>query len=144
MILYSHRGNINGPSSVENKPSYILSAVNDGFHVEIDIYYQDEKYYLGHDEAQYEIDESFLENPKFICHAKNPVSFLKMLKNNNIHCFWNDIDLYAITSKGFLWTLDSEPLIIHEKLIYCNANLKMLSNLYYQFDGYCSDYVGLL
>tara|TARA_Y100000310_G_C20679331_1_gene814990 strand:- start:115 stop:549 length:435 start_codon:yes stop_codon:yes gene_type:complete len=144
MILYSHRGNVDGPSNKENEPAYIFSAVNDGFHVEIDIYYQDEKYYLGHDEAQYEIDESFLENPKFICHAKNPEAFLKMIKNNNIHSFWNDLDLYAITSKDFLWTLDSHPLIFHEKIIYCNANLKMLSNLHYQFEGYCSDYVGLL
>tara|TARA_Y100000593_G_scaffold16106_1_gene31797 strand:+ start:23945 stop:24388 length:444 start_codon:yes stop_codon:yes gene_type:complete len=145
MILYAHRGNINGPNSnEENKPSYILSAINEGFHVEIDIYYLDEKYYLGHDEPQYEIDEYFLENPKLICHAKNSEAFLKMRKNPNIHCFWNDLDLYAVTSNSFYWTLDSDPPKGYKNLIFCKPNLKEISKFWVnKFFGYCSDYVGL-
>ena len=56
MKLISHRGNINGPNSLEeNKPEYIDIAINEGYDVEIDIWYNvfDDSFYLGHDETQY-------------------------------------------------------------------------------------------
>ena len=55
MLLIAHRGNINGPNQdKENRPEYLLEAYNQ-FHVEADIWYIDNKLYLGHDKPQYNI-----------------------------------------------------------------------------------------
>ena len=70
MILISHRGNVNGKTNQENKPEYIRSALFQGYDVEIDVWYVDDKFYLGHNFPQYEIEESFLYNAKLWCHAK--------------------------------------------------------------------------
>jgi hypothetical protein len=50
MILISHRGNINGKQpSKENHPLYIFEAIKQGFQVEIDVWFIDGKFKLGHD-----------------------------------------------------------------------------------------------
>ena len=147
MILYAHRGNLNGKNvDLENNPDYIEHALKSGFSVEIDVHYTDNKFYLGHDEPLYEIDESYLENSKLICHAKTSESFMMMLKNRYIHTFWNSKDLYAITSEDFLWSLDSEKGIVdNPKLILCDVEFRgfMITKWHYdKFYGICSDYVG--
>jgi hypothetical protein len=73
MILISHRGNISGPNPErENQPEYIAEALNKGFDVEIDVWFTEGKFMLGHDEPQYEfpfelIDQAF---PKLWIHCK--------------------------------------------------------------------------
>lgn len=52
MILISHRGNLMGKTSYENEPDYIMNAIKEGFDVEIDVWYQNNTLYLGHDYAQ--------------------------------------------------------------------------------------------
>ena len=57
MRLISHRGNTNGEvRESENKPSYIDEALSKGFDVEIDVWFVEGNWYLGHDTWQYEID----------------------------------------------------------------------------------------
>ena len=42
MKLIAHRGNIDGPNvNEENKPEYILQAIEKGYFVEIDLWYKD-------------------------------------------------------------------------------------------------------
>jgi len=54
MKFISHRGNLTGPNPErENHPSYILEATANGFEVEIDLWYENGKLILGHDEPQY-------------------------------------------------------------------------------------------
>ena len=61
MILISHRGNIDGKKEdKENKPSYIAEAINRGFNCEVDFWFIDGKFVLGHDEPQYEISIEFM------------------------------------------------------------------------------------
>ena len=63
MKLIAHRGNINGPNKEkENKPEYIIEAINKGYYVEIDLWLIDDKLYLGHDNPQYVIEETFLSD----------------------------------------------------------------------------------
>jgi hypothetical protein len=51
MILISHRGNLNGPNPErENHPDYIWEALRAGFEVEIDVWWVEGKFKLGHDE----------------------------------------------------------------------------------------------
>ena len=105
MLLISHRGNINGPTSKENSPSYIDEAIELGYDVEIDVWYHQEQYWLGHDKPQYKVDLQFLLNraENLWCHAKNLKALENML-NNKIHCFWHHSDDYAVTSEGYIFT----------------------------------------
>ena len=46
MILISHRGNLNGPNEDrENSPYYIMEAIDDGYDVEVDLWWVDGKVY---------------------------------------------------------------------------------------------------
>jgi len=104
MLFIAHRGNINGPSLEENKPDYIISAIEKGYDVETDIWLVNNTLFLGHDKPQYEIDLNFLEKykDKLWCHAKN-MDALHFLLENKLHCFWHQEDDYTITSKGIVW-----------------------------------------
>jgi len=104
MIFISHRGNIDGPHpGLENSPKHINKAINTGFDVEIDVWYLDGKFILGHDSPQYEIDGKFLLNSNLWCHAKN-IEALNNMLSIGAHCFWHQEDFVTLTSKGFIWT----------------------------------------
>lgn len=102
MLWISHRGNLNGPTKDENHPTYISKALMAGFDVEVDVWHIAGSYYLGHDEPQYQIDQAFLNNKKFWCHAKNSTALSEMI-NNGINCFWHDKDEATLTSHGHIW-----------------------------------------
>lgn len=103
MILISHRGNLNGPNAEkENHPKHVEYAIKMGFDVEIDVWYINKNFLLGHDEPQYKVDMNFLKNKKFWCHAKNEESFEKMIQYE-IHCFWHENDKFTLTNKGIPW-----------------------------------------
>jgi len=138
MILISHRGNINGPNSAkENDPEYILEAL-ENYHVEIDVWFIDGQFMLGHNEPQYNIREEFLENEKLWCHAKNPEALEAMLQNTKIHCFWHQNDDMILTSKNYIWTYPGKILTPH--------SIAVLPELVMNWDisnvvGVCSDYI---
>lgn len=101
--IISHRGNIEGPSKLENSPDRINKVIELGFDCEVDVWYDDSKYWLGHDRATYKIDINFLKKRGLWCHAKN-LSALQQMLNHNIHCFWHEEDDFTLTSKGYIWT----------------------------------------
>jgi len=104
IIKIAHRGNWKGRVlSRENSHNYIREAVELGYHVEVDVWFVSGSLYLGHDKPQYPIEVSFLENPKFFCHAKNIEALHFMLENPKVHCFWHQNDEVALTSNGFIW-----------------------------------------
>lgn len=104
MILISHRGNTKEKNAkLENNPTYINDALNN-YDVEIDVWFIDNNFYLGHDKPQYLISDNYLVNKKLWCHAKNFDALLEMLKNPNIHCFWHENDKLTLTSKNYLWS----------------------------------------
>jgi hypothetical protein len=138
----SHRGNIDGRViNSENSPDYISFALDKGYEVEIDVWFVDDSYYLGHDEPLYLVQESFLENEKIWCHAKNEESFFRMLQNPNIHCFWHQNDDYTLTSKGIPWVYPGKKVfensiwVLPEKTTYKYIKLNCL--------GICSDNISL-
>lgn len=111
MIFISHRGNLNGTNSDrENSPSYIEEALNQGFDVEVDVWFVDGKFYLGHDSPQYETDYKFLVNEKLWCHAKNIEALLEM-KKYVIHYFWHEKDTVTLTSKNYVWAYPTKTFI---------------------------------
>lgn len=105
MIYISHRGNILGVNpDRENTPEYIEEAIREGFDVEIDIWYVDNQFWLGHDSPEIKISEKYLENDRLWCHAKNRSALEKMLANEKIHCFWHQDDDFQLTSRNYIWT----------------------------------------
>ena len=138
MILISHRGNFDGyHPEFENNPIQIDRALKNGFDVEIDVWYKDNEWYLGHDEPQYKVNLEYLKNDKFWCHAKNINALYKMLQNNKIHCFWHQEDDVTITSKGYLWTYPNKQLT--------PKSIAVLPEIVIEDEiaGICSDFIGV-
>lgn len=137
MIYISHRGNTRGKDkNKENSTDYIKEAIDKGFDVEIDVWFKDNSFYLGHDFPEYKIDTKFLINEKFWCHAKN-IEALTEMKKLNCHFFWHENDSYTITSKGYIWTYPGKKL--SEKSICVlpeSFNFKKEKCV-----GICSDYI---
>jgi hypothetical protein len=102
MKIISHRGNLTGVSSNENKIDQIYLTHDLGFDVEIDIWFCDGQFYLGHDEPTTLVLEHFLIQNWIWCHAKN-LDALEPLKKIGAHFFWHENDLLTITSRGILW-----------------------------------------
>jgi len=111
MILISHRGNLEGPNTdIENNPERIRQVIEMKFDVEVDVWLHKNRWYLGHDEPQYEIDFTFLNNAGLWCHAKNLAALDGMLSAGNIHCFWHQHDDFTITSRGIIWAYPGMPI----------------------------------
>ena len=137
MILIAHRGNVTGANlDRENSPEYIYEALNKGFNVEIDVWLKKDKWFLGHDMPQYEIELTFLLNNFLWCHAKNIEAFKGML-GRGVHCFWHQKDDVTLTSNGYIWTSPGKQLttksicVLPEKAKYKNMNCA----------GICSDFI---
>ncbi len=139
MILISHRGNLNGRQPYrENHPEYIDEAIACGFNVEIDIWFINNKWVLGHDGGQFDIDKSWLDNRigSLWVHAKN-LEALQNLYKTDFHYFWHQDDHATITSKGYLWiypgyqpipnSISVLPEMYGEEVSHCS--------------GICSDYI---
>jgi len=133
MKLISHRGNILGKSEYENHPNYVKAALEQGYDCEIDIWYENNKLWLGHDEPVHDISIEFLRNHKLWCHAKNLNALHKMLEND-VHCFWHQSDDFTLTSKQIIITYPIKELTEKSVCIDLNAE-KKYDNIY----GICSD-----
>tara|TARA_B100001564_G_C20483233_1_gene598065 strand:- start:234 stop:668 length:435 start_codon:yes stop_codon:yes gene_type:complete len=136
-ILISHRGNISGKvEELENHPDYILTALAEGYDVEIDVWWENESYYLGHDKPQYKIKSEFLKNEKLWCHAKNYKALISMLQQG-IHCFWHESDKVTLTSHGFIWANPNQQPLDNSIAVMPEVNDEETS----QCIGICSDVI---
>ena len=82
MFLISHRGNLSGRDvKLENNPTQIQKVLDLGYHCEIDVWYINGVFLLGHDFPTIAVSEYDLENSKLWCHAKTVESLQKMLTN---------------------------------------------------------------
>ncbi len=142
----SHRGNLFGPNpDKENHPDYITMTLSQGFHVEIDVWFLDNKWFLGHDEPQYEIDIEFLKNPKLWVHAKNHHALSELVAHHkkDIHFFSHDQDPVILTSNAIPWAypgenIDNQTICVMPERVYG----KYTQNELYNCLGICSDYIG--
>lgn len=101
--LIAHRGNRFGiQKENENKPEYIDQAVKEGFYAEIDIWTQNEKIFLGHDEPKYEVSMQWLleRHDSLYLHAKNISAFLYFKDRTRFNTFFHTTEDYVITSNG--------------------------------------------
>lgn len=111
MLIISHRGNLTGPNSLkENSTEYIEEAIFEGFDVEVDLWSDDNYFYLGHDKPQHFVSVDWLERfkNKLWLHCKNTNALEKISSLEHFNYFWHENDKYTITSKGIGWTLVGE------------------------------------
>jgi hypothetical protein len=139
MILISHRGNLNGKiEEKENHPSYIDTALNQGFEVEIDMWEINGRIYLGHDEPQYEVDDKWLSErmDNLWVHCKN-IELLNWIRSTSLHWFWHEEDTLTLTSKGYLWVYPGKQPI--------KGSIAVMPEMYNDdlnaCVGICSDYI---
>jgi len=137
MKIIAHRANLNGPNiSTENSIPAINIALYHGFDVEIDVWYKNNKWYLGHDKPKYLINKSFLQNNKLWCHAKNLDALNLMIKNKKIHSFWHQNDDFTLTSKNYIWTYPHKETTDNSVIVLINKKHKMPKKCF----GICTDF----
>ena len=144
MIYISHRGNINGRiEEAENKPEYIIDTLRMGYDVEIDVWYVDGEWWLGHDEPQYQIDLDWLErrSDRLWIHCKNIEAVEYFYENENdckeINWFWHENDTLTLTSYGYIWAYPGKQPIKKSIAVMPEINKDDVSNCV----GICSDYI---
>jgi hypothetical protein len=104
MKIISHRGNLYGRKpECENNPIYIQQALDLGFDVEVDVWYVDGEFFLGHDAPTYRVDPWWFSGKALWCHAKNQKALEEMIVSEDITCFWHESDKMTVTSNGLMW-----------------------------------------
>ena len=142
MIYISHRGNLKGANpNLENNPAQVKSCLAKGLHCEIDVWFINGHFFLGHDGPVYAVKEKFLENKKLWCHAKNLSALEKMSSNSKIHSFWHETDQFTLTSKGYIWTFPDRPVCAKSIIVKLNRGSDFNPMSEPKCYGICSDYL---
>jgi len=146
MIIISHRGNIRGvKQDRENAPSYIDCAIGNGYQVEIDIRVLGGELWLGHDEAQYKVDHTWLKKREdhLWIHCKNADA----AKECRIYkSFCHTSDPFTYTSNGKIWLHDLRYTVDESTVIplLSKGDLESFVALYPNAYAVCTDYPALI
>lgn len=148
MHWIAHRGNLYGRlPDQENRPEYILAAIDKGYDVEVDVWWTPEEgFQLGHDAPQYQVSLEFLQEhkEKLWIHAKNASALTKLLTLcDGLHVFSHDTDPVVLTSKAMPWAYPGQPIDEHTVCVMPERargayTLQQLRTC----RGICSDYIG--
>ena len=143
MIYIAHRGLINGPDkNKENHPSQIKEALSKGYDAEVDVWFKDGDWFLGHDGPTYKINFEFLESKGLWIHAKN-LSALYVLSGTFLNYFWHQEDDFTLTSHRYIWTYPGKQLTKDSICVMPEWNYDVTTfNL--ECYGVCSDFVDLM
>lgn len=115
MIKIAHRALLQGPDpELENRPDQIAKCLSQGYHVEVDVWYQAHTWHLGHDAPTYPISVDFLLHPHLWIHVKHDVAAWEMHKlrvqHAHVNFFAHDTDARVLTSQGYWWTYPGHTL----------------------------------
>lgn len=107
MRFIAHRGNMEGPSNLENSPSQIDWCLSRSVDCEVDLWVEDGVFKLGHDYGQHAITQKWLFDrmQELWIHCKNSEA-LYTLRNFNeprLNFFWHQEDSYTMTSQNYIW-----------------------------------------
>lgn len=152
MIYIAHRGNVNGPNpDLENSPNYIDGALKQGFDVELDVWYKDGKFYLGHDKPEYLIDLQFLltRHKKLWIHCKNLEALDILIGYKSLNIFIHDKDIATLTSHNYVWTypgckyFPKYSISVMPEWEMCDLTQNSFSSPK-GYIGICSDYIDFI
>jgi len=148
MLIIAHRGLTDGPDTVlQNSPNQVQKALDLGYDVEIDGWYIDGQYFLGHDAPQYPVDWHWLSKSNLWIHCKNLPAFFDMRSRTVIHnYFWHESDAVVLTSRGKIWTYFGKPetenpesICVMPEQSYNWEEIKIIVNSN-KWMGVCTDY----
>jgi len=104
--IIAHRGNLRGKDlQRENKQNAIDECIRMDIDVEIDFWFNDGEFFLGHDNPETKIDETFLISRKkhLWIHAKNFEAVECLSLYPELNWFWHEDDKMTFTSKNKIW-----------------------------------------
>ena len=151
-LLIAHRGLVDGPDiNKENTVSAISSARQEGYDVEIDVWYHNGSWWLGHDGPTTPVEFEWLmgmdrddgiDTHHVWIHAKS-IKTLYQLQAQEWpgHVFFHENDPTVLTSSGYLWTFPGQeltPLSVCVMPEYTDAILQIKQLNVYAF---CSDWI---
>lgn len=119
MKKIAHRGNLNGPQPErENNPTYIYEALTINYDVEIDVWYDCSRWWLGHDAPTYCVTYEFLKHPGLWIHAKTPETLHELnLRGIGLNYFYHENDHCTLTSNAYIWTCDYTITTKHRAIL---------------------------
>ena len=78
-----------------------MNAIKEGFDAEVDVWYNDNQWCLGHDKPDHKVEFNFFTSEMWL-HCKN-LQAVEKLKGTNLNWFWHETDKIAQTSAGHIW-----------------------------------------
>ena len=144
MLFISHRGNTEGRKiEFENSPDYIDHALELGYEVEIDIWFIDGAFFLGHDSPSFQINWEWIESrvSNLWLHCKNIGAIEKLSRlfkvNKELNFFWHENDALTITSLNYLWVYPGKQLVLESIAVLPELNNESVTGC----GGVCSDFI---
>lgn len=111
----SHRGNLTGADpKIENNPAHIQMLLDCRMECEIDLWANDGRLSLGHDQPDYWVTPGYLKQRGLWIHCKNLAALEACVGIKAsapwLNYFWHQNDNYVVTSQGNIWAFpDQEP-----------------------------------
>ena len=102
----AHRGLIDGPNhQAENSMTTITEWCRQGRASEIDIWWHQGRFWIGHDEPREPVSPEFLRSEYLWIHAKNPAALYHLQKLSNekgwgLRIFYHTDEDYVLTTTG--------------------------------------------
>lgn len=142
MLLIAHRGILNGKKEGENHPEQVQYCLDHKLDVEVDVWFDDDSFWLGHDAPTYRIDIEFLYKEGLWIHCKS-IQALQMVKNLPVNYFSIDKDDFTLTSKGWLWLSPTYQNFYKGAICVMPEDSRWMFNHTHlvDFAGICSDNV---
>ncbi len=144
MILISHRGNITRPiPERENDPKYVHEAIVNGFDVEVDVWFVEGKFKLGHDGPTYDFPHELIEyhHSRLWLHCKNLEAITQFNTldriGSTLNYFWHQKDDITLTSKGYIWAYPGKQPLENSIAVLPEINDDNISKC----TGICSDII---
>lgn len=149
MKIIAHRGLLDGPSTIYENCILQIERAIENFDVEIDLRYEFERFYLGHDEGTYLIDfdriNNWSERRTIYLHCKTIPTLQKVLTispKSNIIPFYHDKDDCILLLDGTIWVHPNSKESAHSNphfSIFVLPNLTKAGKYIHSF-GVCTDY----
>ena len=140
-----HRGLLNGPDKEkENKESELWQRIQDGWDIEVDLWWKESDVWLGHDEPVSILhDRRLLESPYVWVHCKN-IDMLTFMRDRNPGAvyFSHNVDEAVLTSNGFIWCYPGSQAGKHSIIVMPERTPEIKID-FSTIGGICSDYSSL-
>lgn len=138
--IYAHRGNTLANPNVENNPKGVLDTLAT-FSVELDVWWQDDHIFLGHDNPEYKVDVAFLRNRNVICHAKTMPTLTYLNQLGEINVFFQEKDDICLTSQGFevVQSTVSPVVTPHPNIVFVDLDGSLVDKVRLGFFGVITD-----